>query len=334
MTQFANSPDWLTEVFDTHLEPLVHTASGIPVWRIADDQSQATISAQFQANAGEYNQRYSASDHFEGLFRQAFERAAVELPAVPRILDLGSGSGANSVLPCLRLFPGAEVIATDLSGELLAILAEHLPTIDAQDRVACVVMDAMSSHVRPGAFDLVTGVAILHHLLTPREGVRAAARALRPGGKAIFFEPFDGYGLMAIAYRHILGKASWPFRRLDKRLADILRGMEQDIAARTLPDITSPNFAFMDDKWLFSQEHIAKMAEKCGFSKVEFIPHMDHSTMYRDVADVQIRLAAGSDELKLPVWALEVLDGFDRAIPPMTKRRIMLEGTIVMTKGD
>ena len=56
--------------------------------------------------------------------------------------------------------------------------------------------------------------------------------------------------------------------------------------------------------------------------------------MYRDVADVQIRLAAGSDDLKLPVWALEVLEGLDRAIPPMTKRRIMLEGTIVMTKGD
>ena len=334
MSQFANAPDWLTEVFDAKLLPLAYTASGIPVWRILDDQSEATISAQFQANAGEYHQRYAASDHFEDLFRKALEQTAVELPAVPRMLDLGSGSGVNSVVPCLRLFPGAEVIATDLSGELLSILADYLPTIDAQDRVACVVMDAMSSPVRPGAFDLVTGVAILHHLLTPREGVSAAARALRPGGKAIFFEPFDGYGLMAIAYRHILSQARWPFRRLDKRLADILRMMEQDIAARTLPDITSPNFAFMDDKWLFSQEHIAKMAEKCGFSKVEFIPHMDHPTMYRDVAEVQIRLAAGSDELKLPAWALEILDGLDRAIPPMTKRRMMLEGTIVLTKGD
>ena len=333
MSDAFSPPAWAAAAFASELVALGRTESGGAVWRISDDPSEATISDQFRANAGDYHTRYAASDHFEALFRQTLAATGVSLPVDPMILDLGSGSGVNSVVPCLRLFPRARIVATDLSGELLAILADDLDRLDAQDQVVCVVMDAMSVQVARGGFDLVTGAAILHHLLRPDLGLRAAARALKPGGKAIFFEPFDGYNLLRLAYQRILAEAALRPEPLDPRIETVLRDLVADIAARTEPDKTTASFAAMDDKWLFSQERIQRMAKVQGFSAVEFVPHNDHPTLYRDIAQVQLRLATGLDSLDLPVWVLAVFDEFDAALPLIVKRRMMLEGSIVLTRA-
>ena len=54
--------------------------------------------------------------------------------------------------------------------------------------MACA--DAMLDVFVPESFDLVTGAAILHHLIDPSRALVAAHRALKPGGFAMFFEPF------------------------------------------------------------------------------------------------------------------------------------------------
>ncbi|WP_296596570.1 class I SAM-dependent methyltransferase [Phenylobacterium sp.] len=334
MPQAANLPPWAAAVFRSDLAEAGRTASGAPIWRIADDTSQATISDQFRANAGDYHARYSASDHFQRLFETALAVTSTRIKPAPVVLDLGSGSGVNSVVPCLRLFGGARIVATDLSPELLAILAENLDHLQARERVTCVVMDAMGDHVRPGRFDLVTGASILHHLLQPQLGLAAAARALRPGGKAIFFEPFDGYSLVRLAYQRILAEApQHPDAPLDPAVSGVFKALVTDIAARTEPDPTGPNFPYMDDKWLFAREWIETEARRLGFSSVEFVAHNDGQHLYRAVTQVQIRLATGSEALTVPDWALAILDEFDQAVPPTIKRRMMLEATIVLTRG-
>jgi SAM-dependent methyltransferase len=326
----SRPPPWTTAAFASDLEPLSTEAA---VWTLSGAGTEATISDQFRASAGDYHARYAASDHFEGLFRQALAATGAVIAQAPLVLDLGSGSGVNSVVPCLRLFPGARIVATDLSAELLAILADYVAHRDAQAQVACVVMDAMGEHASAGAFDLVTGAAILHHLVYPRRGIQAAARALRPGGAAIFFEPFDGYGVLRLAYQRILAEAKLRWTRLDPRIARTLRAMVKDIAARTTPDPTRPGFSDLDDKWLFSAEVITHIAREAGFSKVEIVPHNDHPNLYRDTAEVQLRLESGVADLAFPGWARDILDEFDEAIPLWAKRRTMLEGTIVLTKG-
>jgi SAM-dependent methyltransferase len=334
----AAVPPWAQDVFVSDLLLLGEVAAGAAVWTVTDDASTATISDQFRANAGDYHARYAASGHFEKLFTDALAATGVQVGAAPKVLDLGSGSGVNSVVPCLRLFPGAQVVATDLSAELLAILASSLAELGAEGQVTCVVMDAMADHVAPGAFDLVTGAAILHHLIDPDLGLRAAARALKPGGQAIFFEPFDGYGLIRLAYQRILAEGrlrSGPLRGrgLDPRIESALRAISVDIAARTEPDPSAPHFPHLDDKWLFSQERITTAARAHGFAKVEFVPHNDQRHLYREIARIQLRLATGLDTLVLPAWALDILEEFDAALPSVVKRRAMLEGTIVLTRS-
>lgn len=328
----AALPAWAQPLFVSALTPRVADGAEVLVWAIQDDASTAVISDQFKANAGDYHQRYAASDHFEKLFRNGLARTAIQVAERPTILDLGSGSGVNSIVPCMRLFPGARCIATDLSGELLSMLGAYLRTFGDDEQVVCVQMDAMSNHVAEGAFDLVTGAAILHHLERPQDGLAAAARALKPGGHAIFFEPFDGYGIMRLAYERILAEARLRAEPLDPLVERVLGNMVIDTAARTDPDPTTPAFKALDDKWLFSRERVSAMAREAGFAETRFVPHNDGPNLYQRIAPIQLRLATGRTDLPLPDWAMAILKSFDTALPPAFKRAAMLEGTIVLTK--
>lgn len=323
----VQAPPWARALIASALKPKVADEAGaVLVWSV-DDDSTATVSSQFTADAGDYHRRYAASDHFEALFAQALAASRVKVRPNPRILDLGSGSGVNSVIPCQRLFPGAQIVAADLSVELLEILARHAGAED----VCCVAMDAMSRHAAPGAFDLVTGASILHHLERPQKGIDAAGHALRPGGCAIFLEPFHGWAILRLAYERILAESALRGGALDPAIAGVLGAIAGDIAARTNPDPFAPGLAELDDKWLFSRAHVERWARDAGFAAVSFVPHNDHASLYLDATAIQLKLS-GVDA-SLPPWAADVIAGYDAALPLQAKRELMLEGSIVMTKA-
>jgi SAM-dependent methyltransferase len=194
-------------------------------------------------------------------------------------------------------------------------------------------MDAMSETVSPGAFDLVTGASILHHLDSPERGVAAAGRALKPGGHAIFFEPFNGWAIVRLAFERILAEALLRKSPLDPAAETALTNLARDIAARSDPDTKDPAFHALDDKWLFSRTRVQAMAQAGGFETVRFVPHNTHKTLYRDIAAVQLRLATGRSDLSLPDWAMGILDTFDAAITVHAKQEQTLEATIVLTKA-
>jgi len=323
----VEAPPWARALIASRLLPSVTDDAGkVLVWSV-DDHSTATVSSQFTADAGAYHKRYAASDHFEALIAQALSATGVTVGPNPHILDLGSGSGVNSVIPCQRLFPGARIIAADLSVELLEILARNTRAED----VCCVALNAMSRHAAPGAFDLVTGASILHHLERPQEGIAAAGQALRPGGCAIFLEPFHGWGILRLAYERILAESALRGGALDPALADGLSAIIGDIAARTNPDRFAPGFVELDDKWLFSRAHFERWAREAGFAAVGFVPHNDHASLYLDTTAIQLKLS-GVDAI-LPPWATDIVAGYDAALPLQAKRELMLEGSIVMTKA-
>ena len=325
---------WAQPLFASELKPLIARDDGqVLVWTIDDPGAAGTITEQFTAGAEEYHRRYAASDHFERLFRQGIEATGVTIAEAPLVLDLGSGSGVNSIVPFLRLFPGARMVATDLSGELLAMLGGYALDCGVSDAVTCVKMDAMSAAVTPAAFDLVTGASILHHLSAPEQGLAAAARALKPGGHAIFFEPFHGWAIMRLAFQWILAEAALRGEALDPAAETVLRATIADVAARSDPDPSAPGFAALDDKWLFSRTRIEGAARAAGFGQVRFKPHGGKPTIYREMAAVQLRLGSGRDDLSLPPWADEILATFDEALTRDAKLELMMEGTIVLTKA-
>lgn len=100
-----------------------------------------------------------------------------------RVLDLGCGSGENSVVLARR---GAKVLGLDLS-EALIQLARRRMEAHGEASEFC----AASAHQLPlkdQSIDVVFGIAILHHL--DLRLVRAEVlRVLKNGGRAIFQEP-------------------------------------------------------------------------------------------------------------------------------------------------
>jgi 2-polyprenyl-3-methyl-5-hydroxy-6-metoxy-1,4-benzoquinol methylase len=100
-----------------------------------------------------------------------------------RVLDFGCGAGENTALLALR---GADVVGIDVSPELIALAEKRcgLHGVKADLRVASCHETGLPDH----SFDVVFGIAILHHLDLALS-LKEASRLLKPDGFCIFQEP-------------------------------------------------------------------------------------------------------------------------------------------------
>lgn len=108
----------LAEIFEVPLRNLGELDSRLegilcPVPELGAEK--VGITNQFLSEAETHHTRYSDSDHFSRLFQQAFAEADVSMQPNMNILDIGAGSGANTIQPALSLFQGRRIVATDLS---------------------------------------------------------------------------------------------------------------------------------------------------------------------------------------------------------------------------
>jgi len=185
-------PAWAFEAFP---DGLARQSEGVWAprsftWGLAE-QARTNVSAVRRAGGGP-----AVSQHFEHLLRTAIDRACPDVPSRALLLDLRSGDGTRSVTPWLNVLPDARIVASDPAGILLATMVSRAATVGDEDRVMGVVAEPDRVPVAPASFDVVSGVACLHELDDPDLVLAAAARALRPGGYAIFLAPFDGHGIL------------------------------------------------------------------------------------------------------------------------------------------
>jgi 2-polyprenyl-3-methyl-5-hydroxy-6-metoxy-1,4-benzoquinol methylase len=112
-----------------------------------------------------------------------------------RVLDFGCGHGMMAVVLARR---GADVTAFDLSP---GYLQEANRRAEANGvTVNFVQADGERLPFASGAFDAIWGNAIIHHLDIPT-AAREVWRVLRPGGVAVFCEPWGGNPLLEAARR-------------------------------------------------------------------------------------------------------------------------------------
>jgi SAM-dependent methyltransferase len=102
-------------------------------------------------------------------------------PPVRRILDLGSGTGAGALALAQR-FAGAEVIAVDLSEQLLGRLREKARDRGVADRIRTVQADLDAAWPAIDTVDLVWAANSLHHMADPGRALTEVFATLRPGG--------------------------------------------------------------------------------------------------------------------------------------------------------
>jgi SAM-dependent methyltransferase len=109
-----------------------------------------------------------------------------DLPSC-RILDLGSGTGTGA-FALLQRFEGTEVIALDISAQLLHHLRDKARVLGVADRVRTVQADLDAAWPAIDTVDLVWASSSLHHMADPDRVLTEVFAALRPGGLLVVAE--------------------------------------------------------------------------------------------------------------------------------------------------
>jgi SAM-dependent methyltransferase len=287
------------------------------------------VTAQFLENAQEYHKSYFDTGYWNFLLGNALA-AAGNTDAPKRIIDIGSGSG-NSVIPLADRFPNAEIVATDISPQLLAILRDFLRRrSDGERRFGLVCVDAMTANYQPGVADLAVGAAILHHILEPERVLASCFHALAPGGWAIFFEPFEaGNALLKFAYRRIFCAASAEER--GRPAFRFIEHMLEDYKRRERPR-SDPLYRELDDKWMFTRTFFERVRSEQGWADLITYALNVSPTGLRDQAVVHLRLGARLSADALPEWAWSVIDEADAGISDDLRKELAQEGAVLLHK--
>jgi len=304
--------------------------AGIMAPMSAAGAAKTGVTAQFLEEAAEYHRRYLDTSYWAKQLDEAFATAGGVAP--PRtIIDIGSGSG-NSVLPLADRFPHAQIVATDISPQLLAILRDGLRRRpEGADRFGLVCVDAATARYRPGVADLAVGAAILHHIRDPAQVLAACREALRPGGLALFFEPFEaGNAILKLTYQRILERAN-DLERSGKGMRFVAR-MVEDYVVRSRPP-TDPVFERIDDKWMFTHTYFQRIGREQGWADVTTYGLNIDATPLRKQAIVQMRLAAELPPSALPDWAWTIIDETDAGLSMDLKREWATEGAVLLRKA-
>ena len=286
------------------------------------------VTAQFLERAEEYHRNYLNLDYWRFLLGNAI--VAMGGPSDPTtVIDIGSGSG-NSVIPLADRFPRADIVATDISPQLLAILRDFLRRRPDSERFALVCVDATAAAFRAGVADLVVGAAILHHILEPARVIASCFQALKPGGWAIFFEPFEaGNTILKLTYQRILAQASAP----EKATAAMrfLERMVTDYTIRQRPK-SDPIFRDLDDKWMFTRTYFERIRAEQGWSELITYALNVCAAPLRNQATVQLKLGLQATPDALPAWAWAVIDETDAGMSDDLKQEWAQEAAVLFRK--
>ena len=142
---------------------------------------RAAVRAYFDGNVREWDVQRYADETYVGRGRHALRWLAA-LPAGKRVLDLGCGTGRQTVEALRR---GDRVVSADFSWEMARATRDRVLRECPGSAPAVVVADALHPPFRPGAFDAVMALGVVG-FVPDRPGMLREARALvRPGGEVV-----------------------------------------------------------------------------------------------------------------------------------------------------
>lgn len=288
------------------------------------------LHSQFTDHAETYQQKYENFTYFRALLMQGLAHTPFTANQRLTILDIGCGAG-NTTIPLIDLFPEATLIASDFSIELLILLRRTL--LQRYKRVRCGLMQLNAEELdfAPASFDLVVGGAILHHLFAPEKTLIGCKHILKPGGYAIFYEPFEnGSSILRLIFKQILHDSR--AATLPPEVVQVLTAHIIDIEARRGSDKSAPYFPHIDDKWLFTTNYFRDLAAKLGFRRCLVLPI--HSTDHPFSNQIQVYMQLGTPYGRdgLPAWAWEYAAAYDDAFSPDLKAELLIEGCVILER--
>jgi len=317
----------IANLFHNCLETLLVGGISVPAMAGHFDPQAPGVGSQFLENAATYDARYFDIDASARKIDLALDRAGIIRSNVKMIMDVGSGSG-NSVFALAHIFPQARIVASDLSPDMVAIMRHRAIQRGVDDRVAVMVADASRLEPLPETFDVIMGSSMLHHLIDPFSALGRLLAGLRPGGIAVFYEPFQAGNLIL---RQVLGEI---VRRAP---------YHGDIAPETLEFIrvcilgldlmfeeprVHPVLPTLDDKWQFTRAQFSDAARRLGLPAPLISTTNDPEKAWEGRLTDLLRSGTGRIET-WPDWVIEVLRSADRHVSPALREEMLMEGEII-----
>ena len=108
------------------------------------------------------------------------------------VLDLGAGTGDQTLLAAQRVGPGGAVLATDISASMLDLAREAARAAGLRN-VETRVMDAQRLELESGSFDAVIARFSLQFVPDVQGALAEVRRVLKPGGRfaAVVFSAIE-----------------------------------------------------------------------------------------------------------------------------------------------
>ena len=273
------------------------------------------------------------------------------------IIDIGSGSG-NTVFPLLDRYPNAHIVASDLSLPLLKALKDYYEAHYRSQNCLIMQLNAEDMIFEKESIDLIVGGAILHHLFDPSKTLEECYKTLKPGGVAVFFEPFEiGNQIVSIIFDQLVqindlylamdtpDDSTWekrvfrrkspnkPVEKIPPKIADFFTAWSFDLKARQGTDKSDPKYQNMDDKWLFTHHYFETLKKSIGFKELIIFPlNKDFQHLFFDQIDIYLKLVFGTGIFELPQWAIDHIQEVDEHFSEELRQDLMTEGGIVFIK--
>lgn len=317
-----------------------------------DDFVQKFIHRQFIEDASVYIQKYQNLEYWQYLLQSAQQFFTFKSDDRLRILDLGSGSG-NTVFPLMELYPNAHIIASDLSIPLLKSLKEYYDIHYKGHPCAILQLNAEDMIFEPNTIDLIVGGAILHHLFDPSKTLEQCYKVLKPGGIALFFEPFEiGYLIISMVLNQLIDlnekmlspilltklmrklglSPFWNKEIISPEIIAFFKALCLDFEVRKGIDKGRPIYQSVDDKWLFTKGYFEKISQTLGFNALIIYPLHEVNNQFSNQIKSFLQIGLGKSDNSLPKWALDYIEKIDKHFSKELLEEFIIEGGIVLRK--
>ncbi len=316
----------LADFFEGSLTTLAVGPLTVPAMVGHFDPEDPGVGRQFLQDAADYDQRYLAIDGMAAKLARAMDRAGPESLPPQTIMDVGSGSG-NSVFALAKLYPDAQIIASDLSPNMVAIMQDRASSMGISGRLTTMVADASKLEPRAHRFDLIVGSSMLHHMVDPFDTLRRLLMGLRPDGIAIFYEPFQaGNVVLRQCLREIMRRIP-EHDDLPPNVAQVLANGVFGLDLLFDEARTHPVLPRLDDKWIFTRRHFEDAARHLGLPPpvITSTNPPQRTWEHRVAALLRGHLGAAP----LPAWVTEILRSADHNVSTALREELLMEGEII-----
>jgi SAM-dependent methyltransferase/predicted enzyme related to lactoylglutathione lyase len=256
---------------------------------------------QWQAAAGAWRRWQPVID---GWLREGTDLMLdlARVQAGARVLDVAAGAGGQSFAAARRIGPQGEVLATDLSENLVRYLEQDAAAAGLT-QVRAAVMDAEDLRVPPERFDAVICRLGLIYLPNREAALRGIRAALRPGGRlgAIVYSTPEANRFFSVPVSIIRRAAQLP-PPLPGQPGPFSLGTE-DVLRR---ELEAAGFVDVDVRALAAPLRLASAAECVRFERESF--GALHQMLAGLSADTQ---AAVWQEVTSALTEFEAPDGFE-----------------------